>query len=154
MESELEHLVVTDILDVYVEPAPQQPPERAHTKPRSRLAEDWREVQNPLNRTAHFKEVGNYLLGRLVDIRDNVGPNRSKMYDFEIQDGENPYPYTLSVWGGKSDLDGRLRRIKNPIGQYVYVELAELVPTDDPDRVWFRFLVKVRGPNVTQGRPQ
>jgi len=147
---QLEKHQVEDIVDGWVEPlkAPAAVPD---TKPaRSKFARDWDEIRNPINRTFHFKEVGNYILGRVVNVRQNVGVNKATVYDFEIHAEEKPY--FLAVWG-KSDLDGKINKLGGRVaGKFLYVELVAITPTGDGDRTWFEFLVKERPRRANEPR--
>lgn len=145
-KTELRHVTVPDIMDGWIQDPPPPPEDKPTHQPKSRFVRDWNELKNPLTATFHFKEVGNFILGRLVGVRKNVGENKATVYDLEIEDSSHAQGgYRLSVWG-KTDLDGKINRHGNPSGKYLYAELVEITPTGDGDRTWFEFLVKLQPP--------
>lgn len=76
--------------------------------------------------------------GTLIDIRENVGPNGSKIYTLQQADGK-----TIGVWGSAM-LDGRMASI--PLGNEVKIVYLGLELNPKTHRKFHNFDVMTRKP--------
>lgn len=66
-----------------------------------------------------FKVKPNFV-GKFVSMEENVGPNDSKIYNFELEElDENNNPKMAAVWGS-TVLDTRMKNVK--IGEIVKID--------------------------------
>jgi len=84
---------------------------------------------------AEFLKPGDFVEGELVDVRKDIGKNKSMMYDLQIG------TRVVSVWGS-TVLDGRMRRVKK--GDFVRIVFKGIVPETSDHREYKNFDVGVR----------
>src|SRR5580704_7618684 len=99
------------------------------------MSNDWEKVS--INPTHDF-ESNKEFVGIYLGSRDEVGPNKSKLYDFRQPDGS-----TISVWGN-SALDNKLKNINlNDEVKIVYLGFAK---SEKTGRQYRNFEVYHRAP--------
>ena len=96
---------------------------------------DWKKVEPIQADVWDYKKVPE-VIGVLIDKRDNVGPNNSKMYTLEQPDGK-----LINVWGS-TVLDSRMGII--PIGTEIRIVYLGLATSPKTKREYHNFEVWTR----------
>jgi len=99
-------------------------------------SEGWNEVKG--GDVFFFEKVGDSIEGKLVDVRSEIGENKSMMYD--LQAGEKLW----SLWGS-TVLDGKMHRVKK--GDFVKIVFLGEKPSEKrKGRMYKDFQVFVKEP--------
>lgn len=70
---------------------------------------------------------GTWTIARFLGVRENVGPNNSAMYDFEVtQDGKEFSP--ASLWGS-TIFDNKFKLLAPRTGQWIYMQYLGVTET-------------------------
>lgn len=101
------------------------PPEIAALKEGSHYSVVPSEYMHPM---AEFENPGEYLLGRFDSARANVGPNKSWVYLFVVDNKENGKRELVGVWGSNA-LDAKMARANPNKGQSVCIQYLGTAPT-------------------------
>ena len=64
--------------------------------------------------------TGSWIVARLVNIRSDIGPNHSMMYDFDVTPDGKTFS-TASLWGS-TILDNKMRLLDPKPGQWVFIQ--------------------------------
>jgi len=94
--------------------------------------DDWKKVETETSST--WDREGT-IVGALIDKKDSVGPNESKMYVLETKDGN------VAVWGS-TVLDNKMGRVK--VGEEVMIEALGKVKNPKTGRDYFNYNVFTR----------
>lgn len=85
--------------------------------------EGWKEVKTSFPPTFHFTKVGDYVSGKYVEKRDNVGVNESEVYVIEV--GNASDAERVSVWE-KTALKSKMASIE--LGAEILIQLVAMKP--------------------------
>lgn len=65
-------------------------------------------------------QPGSWIVARLVNIRSDIGPNHSMMYDFDVTPDGKTFS-TASLWGS-TILDNKMKLLDPKPGQWIFIQ--------------------------------